>query len=226
MMAAAGYILAILPAAIILYLTNRKFGPAEIQFFILCIILGAISTLPAFQVERLEFLFEQETLNVGWSLFTTAFLLVGFGEELFKFIFLLSFAYFTNKIVDLKTGVLYAVAIGMGFALLENILYAFRFPISTMAVRTFTAVPAHGVFAIITGYFVGMAFSQKATNWGLALRGLLFASLLHGIYDWLVLQAYYDWLTGMAIPTLGLGFFYAFWLIQYAERNKTPVIEE
>jgi len=120
--------------------------------------------------------------------------------------------------------VLYAVAIGMGFALLENILYAYRYPISTMAVRTFTAVPAHGVFAIITGYFVGMAFNEKPINWMLALRGLLFASLLHGIYDWLVLQEYYDWLTGMAIPVLALGFVYAYWLIQYAEKNKTPVV--
>ena len=226
MMIALGYILAILPAALILYLTNKKFGPSEILFFIGCILLGALSTLPAFQFERLEFLFDQENLNQGWSLFTTAFLLVGFGEELFKFTFLLGFAFWSKKIVDLKTGVLYAIAIGMGFALLENILYAFRFPVSTMAVRTFTAVPAHGVFAIITGYFVGMAFSQKRIVWILAFRGLLFASLLHGIYDWLILQSYYDWLTGLAIPILGIGFFYAFWLIQYAEKNTAPVIVE
>jgi len=223
-MTALGYILAILPAALILFLTDKKFGPADYRFYALCILLGGISTLPAFQFERLEFLFDADTINRGWSLFTTAFVLVGFGEEFFKFALLLGFASWSKKVVDLKTGVLYAVAIGMGFALVENILYAYRYPISTMAVRTFTAVPAHGVFAIITGYFVGMAFKKKPIIWSLALRGLLFASLLHGIYDWLVLQNYFDWLTGLAIPILGIGFFYAYWLIQYADENKVPVV--
>jgi len=61
-MIALGYILAVLPAALILYLTNRKFGPAEILFFVGCILLGMLSTLPAFQFERIELFFEEESL--------------------------------------------------------------------------------------------------------------------------------------------------------------------
>ena len=220
MTVALAYILAIVPSLIILYLTINKYGPIHLNSFLICLGLGMLATLPAFQIESLENIFFLDNKSTGWPLFTIAFIFVGLGEELMKIIFLVAFAFFTKRIFDIRSGILYAMVVGMGFALLENIFYAYLYPLSTIAVRSFTAVPAHAVFAIIIGYFVGMAFEGKKIKWPLVLRGLLFASLLHGIYDWLILQEYRDWLTGLAIPVLGLGFFYAYWLIKYADKER------
>ena len=55
--------------------------------------------------------------------------------------------------------------IGMGFATLENILYADRFGLQTVMIRAFTAVPAHAIFAIIMGYYIGLAkFNKKKSH--------------------------------------------------------------
>ena len=58
--------------------------------------------------------------------------------------------------MNLWDGIVYAVMIGMGFATLENIIYASRFGLETTLFRAFTAVPAHGVFAAIMGYYIGV----------------------------------------------------------------------
>lgn len=214
---ALGYILAIIPSIVILYFVIKKYGPIHLYSFLICLGLGMLSTLPAFQIEKLEHSLFESDLSTGWPLFIIAFILVGLGEEFLKLAFLTTFAFASKKINSISSGILYAVVVGMGFALLENIFYAYLYPISTIAVRSFTAVPAHAVFGIITGYFVGMAFEKPDIQWPLILRGLLFATILHGVYDWLILQSYADWLTGLAIPVLGLGFFYAYWLLRYSE---------
>lgn len=212
-----GILLAIIPAIVILYFTINKYGPVHLYSFLICLALGMLSTLPAFQVERLEFLFPASTRGEGWSLFFIAFVFVGLGEELIKFLMLFAFAYYFKKIKTIGSGIMYAMVIGMGFALVENVFYAYIYPISTVAVRSFTAVPAHGIFAIITGYFLGMGFSKKQLDFALIFRGLLFATLLHGIYDWLILQHYAEWLTGVAIAVLALGIFYSILLIKKAD---------
>ncbi len=210
------YLLAIIPCVIILFFTLKKYGPVPFKWFALALLAGIISTLPAFQFERLEMFFDQENLNRGWSLFANAFLIVGLGEEFFKLAFLVALIYFSKQKITIRSGIVFAMSVAMGFALFENILYAISHSISTMSVRMFTAVPAHAVFGIISGYFVGVAFKEKEIRWKFIFRGLLFASLLHGMYDWLVLQTYSDHLTGVAILVLCLGLFYAYWLLRYS----------
>ena len=51
-------------------------------------------------------------------------------------------------------GVVYTICIGMGFALVENLIYAFDYDLITVVVRALTAVPAHAIFAIFMGFFI------------------------------------------------------------------------
>ena len=71
----------------------------------------------------------------------------------------------------------------MGFATLENVIYADRYGLQTIALRAFTAVPAHGAFAVIMGYFVGLSKTNKPKRIILLLTGLGIATVVHGIYD-------------------------------------------
>jgi hypothetical protein len=61
---------------------------------------------------------------------------------------------FFNEPLD---GIVYAVVLAMGYASVENMLYVAAYGINTTILRAFTAVPAHLVFAIVQGYYLGRA---------------------------------------------------------------------
>lgn len=112
-----------------------------------------------------------------------AFFIVGAGEELAKFL-ALRIGFFKRKNFNEPfDGIVYGASIALGFASLENLMYVFEGGVETAIARMFTAVPMHACAGIIMGYYVGIAkFSNKP---GLNLmKGWLFATLLHGLYDW------------------------------------------
>ena len=74
----------------------------------------------------------------------------------------------------------------MGFATVENILYVYEGGQVVAWARMFTAVPMHAIFAIIMGYYMGIQkFYDKKSY---ALIGLLYASILHGVYDFVIMN--------------------------------------
>jgi len=220
MITVLSYFAAALPVAIIVYFNQKKIFKQDYWLLGVLVGLGMLATLPSFQVEGLENLFDAESRNSGWPLFAIAFGLVGFGEEFFKLLLGVLIAHFMGNVKSLRSGIATALSIAMGFALLENILYAYLYPLSTVAVRSFTAVPAHAIFGIISGYFLGMAYTFPKVKWGLIGRGLLIASFLHGAYDWMILQEYNDWLTGVALLILSLGIYYCYYLLQRALKSS------
>jgi len=115
--------------------------------------------------------------------FVNAFLKVGLIEEFSKFIFIRFILYRNRNFNEPFDGIVYAVMVGMGFATFENFLYVFQYGITTGILRMFTAVPAHGMFAVLMGYFLGKA---KFTRHGIyySVIALLVATIFHGIYDY------------------------------------------
>lgn len=172
---------------------------------VICFLLGILATFPALWAQ--EYLDSIGFDEIGSLLRTFIYALVGVAlvEEVGKFICLTAYPYhrpFFNEPLD---GIVYSVMIGMGFATFENILYAQSFGIETILVRAITAVPAHGAFGVIMGYFVGLAkFDVKRKYW-LLFQGLLFTVLLHAIYDFFLLQQQYEGLMGLALLCLYLG---------------------
>lgn len=118
------------------------------------------------------------------ELFADAFFKVALVEEFSKFIFI-RFILFRNKNFNEPfDGIVYAAMVGMGFATLENILYVYQFGIPTGILRMFTAVPAHACFAILMGYFIGLAKFTHRKNLYYSLLALLAATVFHGLYDY------------------------------------------
>ncbi len=171
----------------------------------ICFLLGILATFPALWAQ--EYLDSLGFDEVGSLLRTFVYALVGVAlvEEIGKFICLVAYPYhrpFFNEPLD---GIVYSVMIGMGFATFENILYAQSFGIETILVRAITAVPAHGVFGVIMGYFVGLAKFDADRKYWLLFQGLLFSVTLHAIYDFFLLQQIYEGLMGLALLCLALG---------------------
>lgn len=94
--------------------------------------------------------------------------------------------------------------VSMGFATLENVVYAFNNGIGTAVFRMFTAVPAHACFAILMGYYLGKAkFEHKKSFY--AWHALGIATLFHGVYDYFLFISFVPGLALGAMVSLGIG---------------------
>jgi protease PrsW len=138
---------------------------------------------------------------------------------------LVLFPYFRPFFNEPLDGIIYAVMISMGFATLENVLYAMEYSISTTALRGLTAVPAHAVFATMMGYFVGKAKfkTERKIQIRFLAMGLGLAVLVHGLYDFFIIQEFYDWLILLAIVTLFISIFFAMRMLK-EEQEESEVL--
>ncbi len=217
---------AILPGilfCVLIYFLDKHEKEGAIPLLI-AFVLGTLSALPAVGLQMLASNFGLDyTEHFGYLLFYV-FIVVAFSEELVKLVMLLLYPYprpFFNEPMD---GIVYTIMIGMGFAVVENIIYANNFGIETVMIRSFTAVPAHAIFAVFMGYFVGLSKFHPEMKWKLIGFGFLLAVGIHGLYDFFILQQYYEWLMGLGLLTVIIGC-YLSWLLIKDHRDNSPFKE-
>lgn len=114
--------------------------------------------------------------------FIKAFFVVGFSEEFSKYIIIRYYAQPHDEYNEPFDGIVYAVMVSMGFAATENLMYVLQGGMEVAIIRAFTAIPAHAIFGILMGYFMGKAKFSK-NRIALNLTGLFLAILFHGSYD-------------------------------------------
>ena len=216
------FLVAILPGiAICAYIFFvDKYEPETWWHLLICFLLGMGSTFPTLHLETLvtDTGFDEKGNLV--QVFLYAIIGVALIEEVLKTSCLFIFPYFNKGFNEPMDGIVYSVMIGMGFATLENIIYAYSFGLETVFVRAFTAIPAHAVFAIITGYYIGLAKFNKPKRFQLILTGLGFAILIHGIYNFFLLQESYEWLSVFSIVTLFISYQFAKRMIELHRENS------
>ena len=215
-------ILAILPGVLICYLIYRfdKYEKEAKLPLGICFVLGVVSALPALKLEEWGDRMGINEHEGFWMLLFLSFIVIAMSEELVKFIALFAYPFqkkFFNEPID---GIMYSVMIGMGFATIENVIYADRFGTGTTIVRAFTAVPAHAIFAVIMGYFTGLAKFNPEHKIKYLAMGLGLAILVHGIYDVFILQQYYEWLMLFATFTLLVSGYFAYRLIKTHQEDS------
>ncbi len=142
-------------------------------------------------------------------LFYSAFIRTALVEELLKLIILLSIPFNLKQFNEPMDGIVYAVMIGMGFAIIENITYCMPSDITLAIVRDFTAVPSHAVFGVILGYYVGLAKFDRVNLIKNIAIGFFLAVFVHGLYDFFLFQRYDDWLMILATFVLLGGLFFS-----------------
>lgn len=131
-----------------------------------------------------------------------AFIIVALVEEFSKYIFVRGILYRDPNFNEPFDGIVYSVMVGMGFATLENVMYVVDGGWGVAVLRMFTAVPAHGAFAVLMGYYLGLSkFVHHKSHYG--WYGLAIATLFHGAYDyfWFIGQVIGVW-TGVWIGAL------------------------
>ena len=128
---------------------------------------------------------DNHILSAGY----TAFVVAGLVEESFKFLFFFLYIWKNREFNEMYDGIVYAVFISLGFATVENIAYVLSTGMSTAVIRSVTAVPAHALFAVSMGYYLGIAkFARPQYRRRYIARGFAIPVLLHGIYDFILLS--------------------------------------
>jgi len=182
---------AVLPAAFLLYRVYKMDTIEKEPWSILrkLLLWGALSGIPAALVESLLTGVVQNLLQEGTLLynFVFGFIVAALVEESFKFFFLYKFT-FQNPAFNYRfDGVVYAVFVSMGFAILENVLYVFQGGLGVALSRALLALPLHAA----CGVYMGIAYGQqkvnslyKSASFGSVARACLpVPILIHGFYD-------------------------------------------
>lgn len=217
------YLAAVAPAFLIcgLIFFLDKHERENVQPLFITLGLGMLSAIPALGLQILASKMGLDPMENLWFLLLDVFIIVALSEELVKFVMLMVYPYKRSFFNEPMDGIVYAMMVSMGFALVENVMYAYNYGIETVIVRAFTAVPAHAIFAVFMGYFTGLSKFHPLSKWRLLTVGFLLAVLVHGIYDFFILQRYYDWLMAFGLVTIAVGM-YLSWLLIKDHRDNSP----
>jgi RsiW-degrading membrane proteinase PrsW (M82 family) len=152
-------------------------------------LLGIAFTIPAIILEMLfdeMFVFVMRD-SIIYHLFK-AFIVAALIEEVTKLLIVKWFVYDHDQFDEVMDGIVYTIMASLGFACLENIIYVIDGGFTIALVRAITAVPMHAVASGMMGYYIGKAkFSEgKQDKKSMIYKGLGYAVLIHGIYDFLL----------------------------------------
>lgn len=181
--------LALAPVTVIIWyiLFKDKLNKEPWKMLFRTFVFGIVSIIPAIILEVVgsQYLGPVDNAGKAWI---EAFIIVALSEELCKYFFLRKFVFKRSEFDEPYDGIVYAVMISMGFAALENVMYVFQGGVTAAILRMFTAVPAHAMFGILMGYWVGRAKMENKPIFNLI--GLGSAILFHGLYDLFLLSEY------------------------------------
>lgn len=126
--------------------------------------------------------------SIGWPYeraAVRAFLGTALPEELCKFLIVYWIAIRHEDYERPADALVLAVAVALGFATFENLLYLLKSDdwTRTAVARAMTAVPSHVTNGMLMGYFLGLAHLDRARARLFAVLALLVPTLVHGVYD-------------------------------------------
>lgn len=122
------------------------------------------------------------------SIAYVSFIVAGFTEEAAKFFVVRKTVYPSPYFRQPLDGLIFAAAVALGFASLENVFYMFTFGPAVILVRGPISTLAHVLFSVAWGYALGQQKRGRAAAWVVALA-VLGAMLLHGLFDFLLFLA-------------------------------------
>jgi RsiW-degrading membrane proteinase PrsW (M82 family) len=184
---------------ILFYIYFRdKYEKEPLRLLVKAIVAGIVIVIPVIFVERLLMSQMPSIGKVGEAAYR-AFLVAASTEELFKFAAIYLLFWKSPSFNEKFDGIVYASFVSLGFAGVENVLYVMESGMQTALIRSLTAVPAHAIFGVTMGYYLGIARMYKELRSTYLARALLVPIVLHGIYDF-ILMVEIGWLLIFFIP--------------------------
>ena len=184
--------LALIPSFLLIWLIYRmdKIEKEPIGLMIKLFIAGALTTIAASILESIGLYAIGFVLpEVDWLYnLIFYFIVVGGSEELVKYFALKKLTWNQEAFNFRFDGIVYAVAVSLGFAAAENFRYMLGMGVGVIGIRAITAVPMHCITGIFMGHYYGEARRledigdpERARNW--RRLAVIVPLLLHGFYD-------------------------------------------
>jgi RsiW-degrading membrane proteinase PrsW (M82 family) len=138
---------------------------------------------------------ERITISQIFSKLIKIFLVVALVEEFLKFLVVREVVFESKELDEPIDCMIYMIIAGLGFAATENLLLLFPlkneflgkiFQISFL--RFVSATFLHALSSAIVGFFIGLSFFRKRERLKLISLGLIFATLLHGLYNFSIIE--------------------------------------
>ena len=180
------------------YLKDR-YEPEPRGHVALAFVKGALAIVPCWLAARaIEAGVGRVWLALGgvWARLFEAAVMAGAVEEGAKWVVFLTLVYWWEEFDEPLDGVVYGVALALGFATVENVLCVVRDGLGIGLLRALFAVPAHALFGAAMGFYFGRAKLGDGQWQGMDVtrrqrRARLLAALLwpiafHGAYDFLL----------------------------------------
>lgn len=171
------------------YLKDR-YDSEPLHMVLRVFIMGVLMVLPVMIIQRGMMMW------LGENPYLEAIVISGGVEEFIKWFVIYHIIYNHTEFDEPYDGILYSVAVSLGFATVENVLYAFagNASVSVMFLRALLPVSGHAMFAVIMGYYMGRAkFTPDRKRWFLALS-LILPFFWHSLYDVIMNTMVNNWL--------------------------------
>jgi RsiW-degrading membrane proteinase PrsW (M82 family) len=150
-------------------------------------LLGALMVIPAALLETLLASVLNYVTTGLFYIFILSFLVIAPIEESLKYFAVRRWIYNSLEFDEVMDGIVYTVSASLGFATLENVFYVLTLGRAIGVARAFLTVPGHALFGALLGYYLGQAKFNPDKESRLIMKGLFYAFLCHGLYDFLVL---------------------------------------
>jgi len=170
--------------AIYFYLRD-KYEREPIQLLTKSLIAGCVIVIPIMFLERF-LIYIEPSFFPDFHAFYTAFVVAAFSEELFKYLAFILLIWNNKNFNEKFDGIIYAVFIALGFAMIENIMYVFNYGAEVGYTRAITAVPGHAIDGIAMGFHFGIAKFYPRKRKIQLVYALIIPIILHGIYDFIL----------------------------------------
>ncbi|MFJ5762719.1 glutamic-type intramembrane protease PrsW [Neobacillus sp. NPDC093182] len=160
-----------------------KYEPEPVSMVLNTFFSGALIIIP---IAFIEYVLKIENIVQYDSIY--AIFSSGLIEEFFKWSILFFIAYKSSEFDEPFDGIVYGTSISLGFATAENILYLMNNGMEYALTRALLPVSGHALFGVIMGYYISKAKFTQKLKWPLFLVSLLLPVLLHGIFNFLLLN--------------------------------------
>jgi len=180
------FAVSILPGILWVWYFYRKdkYDPEPARLIIRDFFLGMIIVYPASLLESpFSHIFEKNVSLI--ILLISAILFIGIIEEGVKGFAIYKSHHLHPDFDEPIDGIIYGVTVGLGFAAFENLFYTILYGYKVGIIRAVLTSLAHASFSGIFGFY--FAVSEINNSKSYLLRGLLIVSVLHGLYDFLII---------------------------------------
>ncbi len=164
-----------------------RYEPEPLKLVMKIFLAGLILVVPAGLLEQLwrgQILSAVRTGN--WpSFLVMAFLVIALIEESLKTGFLWWLIGNNQELNEPADGIIYGITLGLGFASLENLLWASAFGFGVAALRAVITTLAHATFTGWMGYYITQ-YKFRTQAFSTLVIGFVLAWASHGFYDFLL----------------------------------------